>query len=496
MNKYKKIFLLIATLLATVVLISCSSDVSDNGGSNGSAVTLTPDNHIMGYGSADCAGCHPSASLSDMHATFVADAAIGCFCHGDNGVEGATGGGCTSCHTDADYMAGVYFGDGDFNDYLVESLKHGVANFEPAGTDPCQMCHGTPNHDGDFDYNTDLANLEGWKAGGIDKTYNFCVACHSGAYAGGLAGYMETTGDIHGGGVGTTTQLRAGNTTNSIVDCMKCHNPHTSTNEHLVVDEVLVDNANMQISYSATNTNELCAVCHTNPAGTDAKTGLKQAVHPTEECQGCHDRVSVTATTCYDCHADMGTTLRDKHVAFDVKSCNDCHFGMAASVVQSHDGYLDTNNYLTSGCAGCHPGQFDADKIAFHKNFSTAKCANCHENIVEKSFTAGASSMHVTSTLGDTPDCLGCHANNNRMTKNEGFTGTTYNHTTGAPLTTCSPCHNSAGSAPVAFTSDPLSADVMTSTIGKNRCNDCHKHGAGNSDTPVDFHHGTFSRRF
>jgi predicted CXXCH cytochrome family protein len=165
-------------------------------------------------------------------------------------------------------------------------------------------------------------------------------------------------------------------------DCLKCHDPHTSANDHLLLKPT---------------------------------TGGK------------------TENLCLDCH-DQGTNVPDKgsrHAVLDM-GCDSCHVthkvGTGKSGEQEFDFHL--TKPVPELCIGCHDPK-DAALAAAHKGqpFGTAKCTECHDSHASKSpkllakyihspFEGGCDSCHQAPKDGKvvltSPTakevCLGCHS--------------------------------------------------------------------------------------
>jgi hypothetical protein len=172
---------------------------------------------------------------------------------------------------------------------------------------------------GVFDISVDLTNF-----GTTYTTINdFCLSCHN---ANGAAGIIppalnfinpgadfsraflgigatdadrKATADIHGfgdGGAQLFASFRGTYTNRMVLLCTECHNVHSSNNPWLITESgstaTMTDDTAKSASVSVTSHrfNQLCALCHTNPAGADAGNGLKEVVHSfsTGSCVGCH----------------------------------------------------------------------------------------------------------------------------------------------------------------------------------------------------------------
>jgi len=143
--------------------------------------------------------------------------------------------------------------------------------------------------------------------------------------------------------------------------CMDCHRPHSSAQEKLQVEQG----------------NNLCMMCHEDPALNDAGLMWKFGHAPVEE-------------SCMNCHSPHGTDNRFNLIEETVELCTRCHGdhpghgldasayaeGQASKVVILPEGF--TLNYEgTMVCTGCHSPHGSDYRPLFDRP-KMELCRKCH----------------------------------------------------------------------------------------------------------------------
>jgi predicted CXXCH cytochrome family protein len=170
-------------------------------------------------------------------------------------------------------------------------------------------------------------------------------------------------------------------------NCLKCHDPHGSTNAHLIRTDILARRAFRPIDFHASGGavsggfadptlpgHGLCEVCHQK---TDFyKANGHDKAHFTVTCTACHDhavsfRPVVTEANCTICHADEATRLAKPslHNANFTGKCTSCHAEAKPDPGPGHR--------AISACTQCHA---PAD-IMTHMPPGVAPlpCTQCHD---------------------------------------------------------------------------------------------------------------------
>jgi DmsE family decaheme c-type cytochrome len=155
----------------------------------------------------------------------------------------------------------------------------------------------------------------------------------------------------------------------STVACVRCHSPHGSTRESLLVRE----------------TPGLCYECHPNAR---AEFALNER-HPVEQggidCQDCHDPHGRSQRSvlggfkqemCLRCHTEHRGPWVFEHEAVAVEGCGSCHVPHGS--VNRH---LLTYQRAGDLCLQCHPEQpffHDLTDASGARTSSYNVCTNCH----------------------------------------------------------------------------------------------------------------------
>jgi len=167
--------------------------------------------------------------------------------------------------------------------------------------------------------------------------------------------------------------------------CLRCHDPHGSTNDHLLatairtrgrfrpVDVHEVDGALQGLIDPAKPGQGLCEICHRSTRFYTAN-GHGQS-HFTNDCTLCHDHTAefrpvVTDANCPICHPSEASLLATASLHHDkfTGKCSSCHAEAAPDPGPGHR--------LTSACADCH----SETRVTTHVPPGIAiPCAQCHE---------------------------------------------------------------------------------------------------------------------
>ena len=227
-------------------------------------------------------------------------------------------------------------------------------------------------------------------------------------------------------------------------ECVKCHNPHTSNYEKLLIEE----------------SSNLCYRCHQKKK----KEFIKGYIHqPVEkgECVKCHNPhasknknilIEGKKDICFTCHKKekifsrknihqplkKGDCLKchNAHASDDEfllvrdgkEICISCHSVKDQKLRKAHSNYLsEITNCL--GCHNPHSSNHDALRREFsHKPFAVNKCDGCHISSANK-FTL------VMNKKGKAL-CISCHKDIEKQFQK------VFSHIQGNRDNTCLECHN------------------------------------------------------
>lgn len=355
MTKYKQIIATIVVLLSAIVIMSCDGDIKKKTYTSAPKLTAKSHGYGIGWERSDCFTCHIQSDLTKpTHDNFTAESSCLIGCHGNNGVGGGGGeamANCTSCHGSSIAM--------DLTGLSMHTVDDPDAT--QLSNHACQACHGLPqNHMDGFNPADDLANLNDWMSLGTTNINNFCVTCHSANGATNVHYYEDNgtpmdeitivasnmTGFHSSDSHGTTNSksglvsgtLRPANKINTDVQCVGCHQQHTSSNVTLFPSNgsqvsVVTDSSVKNVSITITDKDnssmkaDLCVVCHQG-SGAAAPNGLTQVTSHSSisgACGQCHN----PGMTCNGCHGSGFSNkplsdVTDKMMV-DGKYCNDCH---------------------------------------------------------------------------------------------------------------------------------------------------------------------------
>jgi predicted CXXCH cytochrome family protein len=170
-------------------------------------------------------------------------------------------------------------------------------------------------------------------------------------------------------------------------NCLKCHDPHGSTNAHLIRTAIRTRGRLRPIDFHdaggavpggfadpITPGRGLCEVCHKKTKFYLANGHGQE--HFTDDCTECHDHAAafapvVTPTNCVVCHADEAARLAKPslHNTNFAGNCVACHAEAAPDPGPGHR--------VIRACADCHA----ATDIATHTPPGVAAfpCTQCHD---------------------------------------------------------------------------------------------------------------------
>ncbi|MFU8819794.1 MAG: hypothetical protein ACNA74_08755 [Desulfurivibrio sp.] len=273
-------------------------------------------------------------SLENLAATIGSEAQRSCLaCHDTNGLDSAGLRECLICHGSEAIIPGA----GMFGGQHAHTITNPGG---PAlGDADCVICHNRSDMNGVFELNVDLSSFAGAAYGSIN---DFCLACHDfdGATLDGIEVILppplrfpepqgpqfgdlrqtflgigtteerRATADIHGFRAGSNPEdkppvsgepnsYRPGYGVDMMLACTDCHLVHSSANHYLITNtgasasQLAADDPtrNAGVAVSERNFEQLCAVCHTNPAGPDLGNGLRGSLHGAGypgDCVSCH----------------------------------------------------------------------------------------------------------------------------------------------------------------------------------------------------------------
>jgi len=224
-------------------------------------------------------------------------------------------------------------------------------------------------------------------------------------------------------------------------DCLKCHDPHTSGNDHLLVKPA-----------SGGKADNLCLQCHT--------TGLNTPVKGSR-----HAALDMGCDTCHVVHKSGANQNRESryHLVSDSPAlCVTCHDPKDASIAKAHQ----NQPIEKADCLTCHdPHQSKSPKLMqtfLHDPFASKSCDLCH---------APAKDGKVVLTQAKTNDiCGACHADQvtriaNAKVQHAGAQGD------------CTDCHSPhAGKTPGFLRPDPVNACLNCHTDQAAELKKAHPH--------------------
>jgi predicted CXXCH cytochrome family protein len=240
----------------------------------------------------------------------------------------------------------------------------------------CARCHETQ---------AGLAAREGGHAPFLD-----CAVCHENRRPGSFGpghraiptsctSHHTTTVETH---PGSTRVLRPARLRRR---CLTCHDPHGSTNAHLIRSSIRIRGRLRPVDFHAaggavaggfvdptTPGKGLCEVCHRTTTFYRAKGNGES--HFTGDCTLCHDhgasfRPVITDASCSSCHPDETARLAKANLHHDefTGKCSSCH---AAAKAEPGPGHR-----AISACTDCHA----EERVATHAPGVGIPCTQCHE---------------------------------------------------------------------------------------------------------------------
>jgi predicted CXXCH cytochrome family protein len=168
--------------------------------------------------------------------------------------------------------------------------------------------------------------------------------------------------------------------------CLTCHDPHGSTNAHLVRPAILFQSRLRPVAFVDAGGavpggfvdpvqpgKGLCETCHTSTKFYRAD-GTGQP-HFTDDCSICHAHADAfhpvidNDASCTVCHADEGTRLEKQSLHHDrfTGRCSACHAEVKTEPGPGHR--------AVSACADCH----SPDLVPSHMPGVAIACTSCHE---------------------------------------------------------------------------------------------------------------------
>lgn len=238
---------------------------------------------------------------------------------------------------------------------------------------------------------------------------SLCFTCHNGMNPSSLSGKIHPP---------------------NVRDCLKCHDPHASENEKLL----------LKPASGQTQQENLCLSCHN--IGVDVPKGGSRHAALDMGCETCH----VTHKTgdpaqrefayhltkdapelCLDCHdlkdAAMAKAHQNQPLAkADCLQCHDPHQSKSPKLLQA---YLH-NPFEGKECDTCHAAPKDGKVVLTQKDVKSL-CVMCHED--EAKQIASAKVQHP-GAQGDCTDCHNPHA------------GRAADFLQPDPVAVCLPCHS------------------------------------------------------
>ncbi len=459
---------------------------------------------------SECGYCHTTASFlgayPDHTGPEVVGAGITCdSCHVANGSGPALGQSlghpvtnvdCATCHSIVSFkMPG-----GVFNHSLVDPTvqsceschndntsinapaKSSAVPTHPATTADCGSCHNTESftpafgvdHTGIVSGCGDSCHVAdgSGSASGMPLSTPFyahmptpedCSACHTpGTFSTGTydhAGINNGCNSCHDGRISVAKLLNHIPTNPDNQDCAVCHN--TTDFAAAIFDHVGIDSSN-------------CALCHDG----DISPGKPVNHLPTSlDCSSCHitnnfvsfagiafNHLGIDNNNCASCHdTGIATPKIVNHIPAQ-DDCSVCHD--STSVFTSTMFLTSVHQDITSGCEGCHSGQFstisgmlygkpgnhlptlqDCDvchtvaaftpTIFAHTGIS-GNCVSCHDGTHDNDGT-GAIGMTPDHPATSGQDCGVCHG------IGASFAGAKFNHQ--GIVNNCASCHGDGGTA-------------------------------------------------
>lgn len=170
-------------------------------------------------------------------------------------------------------------------------------------------------------------------------------------------------------------------------DCLVCHSPHLADQANLMRDDAdtlcLACHQRKDVNRMHTDFPKEakgCLSCHA-PHGSSRKGLIRETVHsPFEkDCRQCHKagQGAVPASTCLDCHGEVGKARQDIHHHLGGQYENSC--------VLCHSPHAADNVLLLRGdqqeiCLPCHQNVDRQMNESMFSHPGTKKCSDCHDS--------------------------------------------------------------------------------------------------------------------
>lgn len=210
------------------------------------------------------------------------------------------------------------------------------------------------------------------------------------------------------------------------VDCVKCHDMSTESNNNTGVNPhtgIQTCEVSCHIAHEDLRLGDFgkmdCANCHVEPDISGKHANL--------DCVGCHPTHG-RIPSCTSCHL----THDGSNEKVENSKCLVCHGSGAHSV--NIGGYNERSNISMSTCGACHTKQYLESNFSTHGNMGTCigchpthgkvrGCGTCHQNthLMDIQYNA-PKHMKVHSELGCSKchaaggvikiECIGCHPQN------------------------------------------------------------------------------------
>ena len=464
---------------------------------------------------SECGYCHTTISFLDAYPDHTGPDVVGpgitCdSCHVANGTGAAKGQSaghpltnvdCAACHSALTFkMPG-----GIFNHSLLDATLQRCDSCHNASTsinaiaapdttthqgittEDCGLCHNTENFTEVFDHtgiesdcglSCHVADGTG-TAGGMPLSTAFyahmpttedCSACHTpGTFSTGVfnhigPSFVGSCDSCHNNVIGVGKLLNHIPTTPDNQDCADCHNTTTFVGA----------------TFNHSGITDNCASCHDGSISIGKSIGHVQTelIQANLDCSSCHITSTfntftgtfdhdpqVVDNSCASCH-NTGIALPKKvnHIPAQTE-CSQCHVDTSIGGFISSTFFANVHTNITSGCEGCHSGQFSTTSTNLYgkpgNHLPTGQdCDVCHTNNAfnpsifnHSGITGNCTSCHdgsgnhvAAGALGKTPthpattvDCGSCHAIGN------GFTDGTFDHT--GIMNNCASCHGDSPTA-------------------------------------------------
>lgn len=425
--------------------------------------------------SATCADCHDKTKKPNIQNTLPQ-------IHHDTPGNYAANGLCTKCHKSADMATTPLTRKADHSTKIMPALTSGSYPNIVNGCEECHMLDSSTN----TDYSTNGTTVGAIIDGSFDnpRVHDTCTSCHT--TDGGLKDISQVTNAVRmvtgyapGHGTDSTPNLDDGPT-----NCISCHGADPGI-IHLNVNHVNTVGNTPQCNWchykqvgmsngATVNPNDsmvhaACTTCHTISKGiaNDYMIGLVNPASLTRNLVGqmvTPQSKGGTAVNCTDCHsihlfADHRKANHTNVVAFSTQGCTaTCHTSTAGRLAPDYGMPVNpVDNKIHDACTSCHNTTTGELRTVVAVNLPYV-VAMPNGPIIDG---------HNQPNDGG-GECSACHGNNY-------FTNHTHTHgvelqegdlAQAAPGTSCSVCHNDAGTN--------LSTWSAILTEHRGNCSTCH----------------------